>query len=678
MIKLRVGLCDYFLGGFSPMNKKNWISALMAVMMVLSMLTAVSLPAMAADEVPGGAVSVTAATAETAADGVAQSYYISNWDELLFASKNPTFFGTESLYSTTGLSAVDTVYLTTDLDVNEYPGGADAFKTDFTNFNGNMAMTFDGLGHTIYNYTDTLPFFRGRFSGVVRNLSFEGADVTLEETYGSIVVYTSEHGMTMDNMHIRDSKLTGTGTYTMGGLFCFAQSQDRKDITVTNCSVIDTHIEDTAGNQNAMGLLAGRFRGASYVVKNVLVADGSLTGAIGTGSEMSAFVVGNLYSLETGGTAVFENIGVYGNVIKDPVAGSVNLDIVTANRSKVTSVSAKDIFAAGNKLATTGEDGTVTYANMANLFFDLNGASAYTLSNYMTDGTTTYAVYGKNATTSTLTVAEANKNVSFGKNALLNALAESETYGDWGYDAEGNLTLLEEGESTAFTLTLEDDKAFYRTGETVTATVAMSGKVELAYFEAELTYDSAFLVPVSYTAGDITPLDEITEFNAPFKATYYNPNAVNYTAGTLFTVSFTVTGDFHYTKTPISVTLSNASAYVMDPDDPTVATDVTVALLANPVSSVQVVLSEFIAGDVNRDEKVGLMDAALLLQKLSGTLHASQDGENFDLYAANVINTADSMNEVNTLDLVQLLEYMAGNVAELELSLELPTIVAIE
>ena len=644
------------------MNKKGF-SVLLILVMLLSMLSAVAMPAIA-EEVPLGAVSVMNATAETGADGIAQSYTISSWAEMLYASNNPTFFGTEELYSASGLVAVDTVYLTTDLDVYEYEGGFSAFQTDFTNFNGNMAMIFDGLGHTIYSYNDTLPFFRGRFSGKLCNLSFVDATVNLEETYGSAVLYSTEHGITVDNVHLLNSSVNATNSNIVGGIYAYSQSQDRKDVTFTNCSVVSTKLTDSGVNNYGMGMVAGRLRGATYVLKNILVANNTIVGAGGAGSETSGFVVGNLYGVETNGTATFENIGVYGNKMT-PASTAENLGIVAANRSK-TPVTANNIFAAGNS-------GTA-----ATLFYDLNGASAYTVGTYKVDDTVSYTVYGKNASTSTAEVADANVSTTFNMNALLSALNADVAYADWGYDTLGELTLLEKGENAPLAVTMDTGDGCYKAGETVTFTVKLTGVIEVAYLEVQVDYDPAMLTDPVIAEGDLNVLDapEGADIGNPIVMTFYNPEGVNYTDGTLLTVSFTVAADIENVASPVVFELTEASAYVFDPSDSTVVTDVTHCLLANASVSINVILGDFTPGDVNNDKKVNLLDAALLLQKLSGTIHHSQDAT-FNLFGANVQNSGTDLNEVNTADLARLLSYLAGNSADLDVSYDAPTFVEI-
>ncbi len=645
------------------MNKKGF-SLVMVLVMVLSMLTAVALPAVA-EEAPADAVSVLNATAETGADGVAQSYTISSWEELFYASNNPTFFGTEALYAERGLAAVDTIYLTTDLDVYEYEGGIAGFQSDFTNFNGNIAMTFNGLGHTIYSYNDTLPFFHGRFSGKLCNLSFLDAKVNLEEAYGSAILYSTEHGMVVDNVHLLSSTVSGANTNIVGGIFAFSQSQDRKDMTFTNCSVVGTKLTDTGANKYGMGMIAGRLRGATYVLKNILVANNTITGAGGASSETSAFVVGNLYGVETNGSATFDTIGVYGNKMT-AASDAVNLGIVAANRSKTT-VKVGDIYAAANT-------GTVS-----TLFYDLVGTSSYTVGDYQVDDTVANVVYGKNASTSTKAVVAGNASTTFNMNALLSALNSNENYNDWGYDMLGELTLLEKGENAPLTVTIDSGNGCYKAGEKVTFTAKLTDVIQPAYLEVKIDYDSALLIDPVVTAGSLNMLEDPADIvgGDPIYATFYNPNGANYTGGTLLSVTFTVAEGAENGVTPVVIALTDASAYVFDPADSSVATDVTACLLANASVTSNVTIGDFTPGDVNNDKRVNILDAALLLQKLSGTIHYAQDAT-FNLFSANVQNSGTDLNEVNTADLARLLSYISGNCADLDASYDAPTFVEIK
>ncbi len=628
------------------------------------MLSAVALPAVA-EEAPDDAVSVLNATAETGADGIAQNYTISSWEELFYASNNPTFFGTEAVYAERGLAGVDTIYLTTDLDVYEYEGGVAKFQSDFTNFNGNNAMIFNGLGHTIYSYQDTMPFFHGRFSGKLCNISFLDAKVTLEEAYGAAILYSTEHGMIVDNVHLLSSTVSGTNSNIMGGIFAYSQSQDRKDMTFTNCSVVGTKLIDTGVNNYGMGLIAGRLRGATYVLKNILVANNTITGAGGASSETSAFVVGNLYGVETNGSATFDTIGVYGNKMT-AASTAVNLGIVAANRSKTT-VKASDIYAADNS-------GTVS-----TLFYDLAGTSSYTVGDYEVDETVANVVYGKNSATSTVAVNAANTSTTFNMNALLSELNSNENYNDWGYDILGELTLLDKGENAPLTVTIESGNGCYKAGETVTLTAELTDVIEPAYLEVRVDYDSAHLLNPVIKIGDLNLLEapEDIVLGNPIYATFYNPDGVNYVGGTLLTVSFTVAEGSENGVTPVVITLTDASAYVFDPADPTVATDVTACLLANASVTSNVTIGDFTPGDVNNDKKVNILDAALLLQKLNGNIHYTQDAT-FNLFSANVQNSGTDLNEVNTADLARLLSYISGNCADLDASYDAPTFVEIK
>ncbi len=73
------------------------------------------------------------------------------------------------------------------------------------------------------------------------------------------------------------------------------------------------------------------------------------------------------------------------------------------------------------------------------------------------------------------------------------------------------------------------------------------------------------------------------------------------------------------------------------------------------VVSGNVYLNTYLPGDINKDWQVDLLDAVILLQKLSGNLPAE---EPFFLLAADVINTGD--HEVNSADVSRLLQYITG------------------
>ncbi len=66
-----------------------------------------------------------------------------------------------------------------------------------------------------------------------------------------------------------------------------------------------------------------------------------------------------------------------------------------------------------------------------------------------------------------------------------------------------------------------------------------------------------------------------------------------------------------------------------------------------------------IAGDVNGDNTTDLIDALLLLRKMSGNLTAEQEAS-FNLRAANVYDANDADNEVNSADVIQMLRVLSG------------------
>ena len=75
------------------------------------------------------------------------------------------------------------------------------------------------------------------------------------------------------------------------------------------------------------------------------------------------------------------------------------------------------------------------------------------------------------------------------------------------------------------------------------------------------------------------------------------------------------------------------------------------------VSSGNVYLNTFLAGDINADGLIDLIDAFFLLRKLSGNLTAEQQ-ERFFLPAADVWNGGDGA--VNSADVSCLLRYITG------------------
>ncbi|MBQ7934811.1 MAG: hypothetical protein IJ333_00455, partial [Clostridia bacterium] len=308
----------------------KWISALTAVMLILSMLTVIILPASAGGVDTEALDPVTVATEADTATDARKDYKIASLSDLLYAAANPTYFGVG-----------DVIYLTADLDISEYEGD---FATDFLNFDpaGDLKADFDadfnGMGHTISHYTEAIAFFNGRVNGVIRDLVFDQATVTAGSTQSSIIMRTTEDGATLDNVHIKNSTLTTANQTYTGAMVSFVQNGN-KSLTIRNCSIVNTHVASTYSGAYAAGLFMGRYRtGNTLTMENCVAVNSSVSGTTAT-SNGSGLVVGDVHykaSNDVGTSAVFDNIGVFNCEYKNYGADSTAYAIVTAANSTPT------------------------------------------------------------------------------------------------------------------------------------------------------------------------------------------------------------------------------------------------------------------------------------------------------------------------------------------------------
>lgn len=283
------------------MNRKNWISALMAVMMVLSMLTVVALPAVAvtATEAPADAVP---ATDVSSSQGT--NFTISNFDELIYFAKNYNSFEKR-----------DTVYLTTDLDINDYPGD---FATDFPSIGKSQdsgsfyKCTFDGLGHTISNYRDNVGFIKG-IGGTLRNITFKNCSTDGTVNEGVIIGCNAvaKGGLVyLENVHAVDCSIISSTAVNNVGIVLGYQNGGTRNLIVDNCSVQDCVIDvlGTDGPQGnyGTGLFCARWAaGGRLYLNNVIIANSKLYSYSDT-AQGGGIVIGDIDPKEAGSDCDFQ------------------------------------------------------------------------------------------------------------------------------------------------------------------------------------------------------------------------------------------------------------------------------------------------------------------------------------------------------------------------------------
>lgn len=353
------------------MKKNRVLSAVLAVMMLISMIACIALPAAALDY-------TTLPLASTATWGDGKSaYQVNSVGELIamnMAAKQSrdgaNIYAGDGDYSNDNFEPDDVIYLTADLDMNDWNWQAYATYTEGvgyvpaklavadTSSNCNMVyvdntenkafatqkelfsalyngmatgtksgrnymvsrFTFDGLNHTIKNYTSKGPLFAGNFVGIIQNLIFDGAVVTNQAhnaTYSSqasIVfggsTYTTDatnaanstgwtknaYSVTMDNVHILNSTVIPTIGANAGLFFNTINDQGKnKDFNVKNCSAVNSYVKNTAYTASTgSGLLAG-YINVELDAENLFFYNCGVTVKTGANYNLLASTLGNNY-----------------------------------------------------------------------------------------------------------------------------------------------------------------------------------------------------------------------------------------------------------------------------------------------------------------------------------------------------------------------------------------------
>lgn len=387
------------------MNKRNWISALLAVMMVISMMACIAVP-VAAEEVydltQEEAEALPSVTTAHQDDGV-QSYKISNWEEFIWAASserykktdetvgyvstgamknassqtvyggiamNPTFIDVARLQTSGAYdykkvedpANYDRLYLTCDLDVADYSSesgtGLDAFLADFDAFGYDgynyetPLIVFDGLNHTITGIKTTASLFGGQFAGVIRNLVFDRCVGDTTVAYGGFMVQSvNETGCIIENVHIRNSTYT-SNQQNAGAFFVGLANNNNRRAIFKDCSIVNSHMNLTyVGAVNYTGLFAG-------LINTPDIASTKRPGAtnVVSGAE-NCVAVGctiTCNSLGTTGGLLFGRIGnksAQGALVFDNIA-VFDCGIITTGDSAGNSAYASAV-ACSNAVATT-------------------------------------------------------------------------------------------------------------------------------------------------------------------------------------------------------------------------------------------------------------------------------------------------------------------------------------
>ncbi len=339
------------------------------------------------------------------ADRYAEGYYkFAAVSGVIRASNygNPCFVESATL-DRLNFDTFDTIYLTEDLDIADYPGGASAFAADFDNFNNHasfyatMAVNFDGLGHTITGFNDT-NCFATYWVGEFKNVTFVNPTVTSSLGYDGIVLHgVEEGGVIMENVHVIGGTFTSSAT-SVGGILAGMASNGNRCFKVYDCSVIDCTINATADGAQYMGLVGGLMASPASGYPTDCI---TLDNVIVQGCTINAKNLGNYNSMLLGrvdkssGTLglVLNNVAVFDCHVISETDSDVGASFAAvANVYRISSSAATDVGSiyVGN---VTGKSGTAAAAPLTSLIYDqgsvFSAEATVKDGNYYTDGTIT-------------------------------------------------------------------------------------------------------------------------------------------------------------------------------------------------------------------------------------------------------------------------------------------------
>ena len=222
------------------------LSVLLAALLLVSIVPAFTLPAKAAD-VWNGTWDGSGFSNNhiTSAKGLAQ--FINNC-------------GTGTSYSG------QTVYLDVDIDLNNIDfGNIDGGKNVYYSRDNYFQGTFDGQGHTIYNFRmhnsdHRIGLFRSAKNATFKNVNFENVFIDDNNDNGkngfAVMVGFGDGNITFENVHVKSGEVYGYNY--VGGLI--GEYGANNILTFTNCSNSALIYAD---NDRAAGLV-GHSKGRVY------------------------------------------------------------------------------------------------------------------------------------------------------------------------------------------------------------------------------------------------------------------------------------------------------------------------------------------------------------------------------------------------------------------------------
>ncbi len=499
------------------MNKKL-LSALLAVMMVISMMACVALPAGAITQVEAEALPLASTAAKN--DGVT-AYQINSVDELI-AAASADFVGTvykmaansdsfasasnyihekfiDTGYARSDVSTYNTIYITADLDIAAWETATGKiFADEYDGFNANAKLyttpsfVLDGMGHKITGYRDGFPLISGNFIGVVKNLTMVNSHVVAEANASNykapaLIVKAAEiGGVELENVHVTGCSVSTAyaSTYNSGaGLMIGTAYNAGRNLKMTNCSAYNSTVTSTVTDACGVGLLAGVVGGNDFYANNCLVANCTLNVADPANNTYgNAFLFGLLNNGGQMKNNATDNLAAINNTFIAADADNVGILATMANIKNVNLVT-NNSYAVGNVWKTavdaaTSTPMTVLYNNGADL------VKSHSATGVVTDaGVTKVAlVRGENLGLTDVDNAWASSNVTADVAlALMNkneAAAGATAYSNWALTATG-ITTTETVPAVA-SFALDGDTLYFAADSTGKVTIDETSKAALA------------------------------------------------------------------------------------------------------------------------------------------------------------------------------------------------------
>ncbi|MBR5424752.1 MAG: InlB B-repeat-containing protein, partial [Clostridia bacterium] len=326
------------------------LSVLLAALLLVSIVPAFTLPAKAAD-VWNGTWDGSGFSNNhiTSAKGLAQ--FINNC-------------GTGTSYSG------QTVYLDVDIDLNNIDfGNIDGGKNVYYSRDNYFQGTFDGQGHTIYNFRmhnsdHRIGLFRSAKNATFKNVNFENVFIDDNNDNGkngfAVMVGFGDGNITFENVHVKSGEVYGYNY--VGGLI--GEYGANNILTFTNCSNSALIYAD---NDRAAGLV-GHSKGRVYA-----------TNCSNSGEIYAAYSdAGGLAGWIEDDESYFVNCSNTGNVSTDSAAGGMvgyfgsksndNKMTITgcSNTGNITSRKSSSGGCAGGMAGKLDTDATHEFANNVN------------------------------------------------------------------------------------------------------------------------------------------------------------------------------------------------------------------------------------------------------------------------------------------------------------------------